>query len=537
MAMILRPYQTDCVEAIIAALNAGERAIVACVPTGGGKSAILSALAKRFADKNNASAVLTHSRELIRQLEGTATQFMAQDQIGVTAAGLGRKDPQRLLQIAQIQTVGRYPRQLGPRRIAIIDEAQSVNHEEGQYKKTIGVLREMVPDCRLVGLTATPWRTTSGLIYGEERLFDKLVYRTGMRELIDGGYLCPLIGKAAERDFKMEGVSFRGGDFKPEELEAFMADEAKVERAISDALIHTANRNKILCFSCGLKHSAMIVAALRKHGQTAESIDGTMGTAQRDKILTDYHDQRFRWLVNTSILTTGYDETGIDCIVLLRPTRSPGLLMQMAGRGLRKDPAKADCLFLDYGGSLAFFGPLDCIEETIVLKKRGPPGAAPTKICDCGTVLHASALKCPTCGKEFPRELNHEVKAATGPVMSNEPYAVAVASMRAVCHTKPNKPKTIRLDYIDDKFFPIASEWMSVSAESNVYAVNKSLKVLADWPDSPFKHVGDFLFLRGQTKPLAFDEILAHCTTLKPPTSVTLRRDGKHTTVTKRDYA
>jgi DNA repair protein RadD len=538
--MILRPYQQEVVDAISAALNEGCMSPCVSVPTGGGKSAIISALAQRYVPKGHSVSVLTHVRELIRQLESTCQQFLPASDIGVVAAGLGRKDGIRPLQICQIQSVFRKPQLIGPRKVLIIDEAHLTNHDEGTYKKTIEWMRTQVPSMRLIGLSATPFRASTGLIYGEGRLFEKCVARIGMRRLIDEGYLTPIIGKTADKDFNGDKLHMRGGDFKPDELSDFMADTHKVRNAVRDVLAKTKDRKQVLIFSCGIKHSAMIVDELRQQGAVAESVDGEMDAAKRDRILADFRAGNIQYLTNAQILTTGYDDPGIDCIVILRPTRSPGLLLQMAGRGLRLKEGKTNCLLLDFGGCLSYFGPLDTIEENISSKEKGPPGAAPTKVCpDCDTVLHAAALLCPTCGKKFERNLKHEEVAAEAPVMSNEPQVWGVKTMTVRRHEKPGKPPTLRLDYSGGTGFVFASEWLSIDQMSDHYAYQKAIKTLSEWPGNPWTKLGDTLYSKGADGRLAkatFDTILEQARTLRPPTTITTVREGKYLAVKKRSF-
>jgi DNA repair protein RadD len=537
--LVLRDYQVATVAALRDALNRGVSAPCVSVATGGGKTVIIAALAKELAAKGHHIVVLTHSRELIRQLDRTLCRFLDPSKVGVIAAGLGRKDEPRQVQICQIQSVGRNPDRIGPRRIVIVDELQSVNHEQGQYLTTIEHLRVKTPDLRLIGLSATPFRTTTGLCYGKGRMFDECVHRVGMRELIDAEWLTPIIGKTGDKDFKVEGVAMRGGDFKPDELEKFMADQSKVDRAVADMMPRMEGRRQVLVFTTGLKHNAMIVDAIKKYDSRVESIDGTMENNQRDSILNRFANGTTRFVPNCAILTTGYDDSGIDGIVMLRPTRSPGLLIQCAGRGLRKRDGKPNCLFLDYGGSLSHFGPLDQIEENITLKKRGPPGKAPTKVCDCGTVLHLSAIKCPDCGKEFPRQLNHAEQAADEPVLSDEPKWVEVKGLQARRHQKQGSPPCLRIDYLDGLGLPVANEWLSVHPEANLYAYQKSINALTGWPNGCFKKLGDTLYYQpatgGLTK-LDFDGIVAHAAWLPPPSRVRLLKEGKYWRVTKKEF-
>lgn len=526
-------------DAIIDGLNKGMRSVCVSMPTASGKTATLSALVQRFISKGHNACVITHVRELITQIERTAKEFVPEDQIGVIAAGLRRKDEPRKLQICQIQTVGRRPSMIGPRRIVIVDELQLINQEQGLYIKTIEALKVMDPDLRLVGLSATPWRTQSGLAYGDGRIFQDCVYRIGMRELVADGYLTPIVGKTGDKEFKVEGVAMRGGDYKPDELEHFMLDRAKVDRAVDDMIPRCAERNQVLVFAVSRKHSEMIAESIRRYDQGVMTLDGTTETGMRDRITSAFRERGFKYLCNVGVLTTGFDDPGIDAICMLRPTRSPGLLLQIAGRGLRLDPRKKDCLFLDYGGCLSYFGPLDTIEENITDKRRGRKGAAPTKVCpDCDTVLHAAALVCTTCGKVFHRLLKHEEKATDAPAMSDTPITWNCHGIVARPHRKPGKPMTLRIDYQDDIGIPMASEWLSIHHDSTLYAYRKSIKQLAAWPGSPFLVVGDLVYRKDKmtTSPLTPEEIVDLAKQLPAPTKITTIRDGKYVRVTHKEF-
>jgi len=389
--------------------------------------------------------ILTHVRELIRQTERMMRVALPEHDVSVYAAGLDRREHGPIT-IAQLQSFYKSYHTFPAPDVAIIDENHLVGDtDSGMYRTLLAGLGTLNPRMRVVGMSATPFRMGSGLIYGPGQMFSECVYRIGMRRLMDEGWLTPLVGKVADKDIDTSQIATRGGEFVAGKLEAFMTDEGKVDRAVDDALRRCTDRQQVLIFSSGLKHSAMIQAALVARGQLAESVDGTMHSEERDAILTRFRDRGTRFLVNCAILTTGYDDPGIDAIIMLRPTRSGGLLLQCAGRGLRRDPRKQSCLFLDYGGCLGHFGPLDTIEDSVVANKGKGGGPAPTKVCpQCDSIVFAGVTVCPDCGHEFPRELKHEVEASPMEVLSTGgampvdnlrvhimPQSVAVAFHRA----------------------------------------------------------------------------------------------------------
>jgi hypothetical protein len=123
--------------------------------------------------------------------------------------------------------------------------------------------------------------------------------------------------------------------------------------------------------------------------------------------------------------------------------------------------------------------------------------------------------------------------------MSDTPITWECHGIRARQHSKPGKPTTLRIDYSNKLGMPMASEWFSVSPEANLYAHRKSLKELADWKDSPFRLMGDTLYLKqadGQLRELDTEGIVAAATTLTPPVSITTVRDGKYVRITRKEF-
>jgi len=125
------------------------------------------------------------------------------------------------------------------------------------------------------------------------------------------------------------------------------------------------------------------------------------GLKSRDtETLKRFKDGDLKYLVNVNVLTTGFDAPNIDCVVLLRPTNSPGLFYQMVGRGFRLHSSKENCLVLDFGGNILRHGPVDDLQ---IKESDQGDGEAPAKECpECQEVIHAAYATCPECGHEFP---------------------------------------------------------------------------------------------------------------------------------------
>jgi Uncharacterised protein family UPF0547 len=140
---------------------------------------------------------------------------------------------------------------------------------------------------------------------------------------------------------------------------------------------------------------------------------------------------------------TGFNAPAVDLIAMLRPTKSAGLYVQMAGRGTRLAPGKNNCLVLDFAGNVARHGPVDAVTP------RAPTdgdGAAPTKICpDCDSILAAAARQCPDCGHWFsPPEVKVAATASTLAILSSvRPQWVTVSAVSYARHEKPGKPPSL----------------------------------------------------------------------------------------------
>ena len=547
-AVQLRPYQLRVVNAVRSALNSGMKSPCASVATGGGKTWILTTLVDAFTRKGRRCLTLTHVKELIGQLDAAASQMIYEH--GVYAAGLGRRESNKIYIIGQIQSCYKRMTELGVFDVIFVDECHLIGPDaEGMYQMAIADARLMNPNVRIVGLSATPFRMTEGFIYGPGKMFEACVEQVSMRELIDAGYLTPLVGKNCDLKFDASSLHMRGGDFVAGELEDFMADNVKVASAVGEMLLQCQDRKRVLVFSSGNKHSRMIVEQLTAAGQSAEWVSGEHTATERSAILERSRTGAIKYLVNCAILTTGYDDPAIDAIAMLRPTRSPGLLLQCAGRGLRLHPSKRSCLFLDFGGCLSHFGPLDTIETSIKARGvRDAGGQVPTKTCpECKTVLHAAKSVC-FCGYEWKRGLNHEEEASDAAVMSG---MRRVAVQRVSYSIQPGKaqslPGTLRVTYWSGLFDKIAEEWLSVDVKAHPYARRKGLMWLRDTPtkEAEGKTLAcDGHTIRGTKGGTTQDivdvlSLLPYTACIESPTHVTVAPDPerpKYTRVYRREF-
>ncbi len=457
----LRPYQQAAKEAVYRDLRAHDHNPCVEIPTAGGKTPIMASICIDAVQQWDGRAlILTHRRELLEQhaehLFEAAPEL--RDQVGIFSAGLHSRDTDHPIILAGIQSVYSQPSALGRFDLIIVDEAHMIPpNGDGMYHVFFDVAHIHNRDLRVIGFTATPYRLDGGPICGPRNILNSICYRIDVRELIGQGYLCPLRAKAGEVRANTSQLQVRAGDFVDREVEALMNTDELVAEACTEIVDQTADRASILIFAAGINHGNHIAEALRdRHGVRVETVYGQTPAGERDRILAGFRAGELKYLVNVDVLTTGFDAPNIDCVVLLRPTMSPGLYYQMVGRGFRLCEGKEDCLVLDFGGNVLRHGPVDAVEAPRPRSRREREAAPPAKECpDCRTLVHAGCQRCPECGYEFPANegVRHDATASTAGILSGDVSIVPhpVQSVAYAVHTKrrapADAPKTMRVTY------------------------------------------------------------------------------------------
>ena len=502
-----RPYQTDTIEAIIAGLRRGVASPLACLPTGAGKSIVVATLVQMAVTKwNGRVLVLVHVKELVAQLAESIRRAWPDPfcPLGILSAGLGQRSIDKIT-VAGIQSAFRRSTDIGRIDLILIDEAHLVPPDgEGMYRTLLGELRIINPKVRIVGLTATPYRLSHGMVVGEGNLFSEMVHDVPVRDLMEAGYLCRVRGKGKAGP-DLSQVHHRGGEFVASEVDAIMEDADRVAGAVQEMLRHGSDRRAWLIFACSVKHAKMVSQALAEAGIVAPVITGETPTAERDEVIERYKARELRALININVLTTGFDAPHVDLVVLLRPTESPGLYYQMVGRGFRIHPDKKDCLLLDLAGNIERHGPIETLNERILTPGTGE---APVKFCtacgeanaggapmcvlcgneffktckrsDCGCKeVPWTAEDCPKCGRPMKIQARHETVAADGDPIVEElapPEWIGVDGVEYHDHEKrgnPSAPHTLRVDYFLG-YSKVASEW--VCLDHTGFAKEKALR-------------------------------------------------------------
>lgn len=463
----LRPYQQIAINALwywFRKNNGAVGAPVIVAPTGAGKSWIAAAIARDICKlgTDRSVTILAHRRELLSQNAEKLLTAWPEAPLGIYSASLNRRERGQQITVAGIDTVYDKAELLGPQSLLIIDECHLVQpNDEGKYNRFIRELRQLSPATRIVGLTATPYRLDCGVIARPAgTLFTDIAHQIELLPLIDQGFLCPIISRSGQNKPDLSDVKVADREFVRTDLEKVFLEWSNTPLAIREVELLAIGRRSWLFFCCGLEHAAETVRCLKARGHSAELVAGSTPPAQRDRILADFREGRLKCVVNCETLTTGTDIPGIDVVVLLRGTKSPGLFYQMVGRGLRMAPSKQNCMLLDYGGNLERHGPIDGIR---VLSRRGTKpgeekfelitGAAQMASCPiCSAVALASHKKCQDCGaqlviaKPVPRAPNHATKSSSLPATS-APTEVAVDRVTYSRHTKNKSPDSLKVVY------------------------------------------------------------------------------------------
>jgi DNA repair protein RadD len=405
MTFDLRLYQRQALDALDAYWAAGGGNPLISLATATGKSLLIAWLIRdvlqRFPDLR--ILALTHVHELIEQNLEHLIALWPDAPFGINCAALNRRDYGHRIIFASIQSVFRNPPVLGPRDLVLIDECHLVPHAgDGMYRTTLGTLRETVPDLRVCGFSATCFRLDSGrLDEGEGKIFDDVVYDYDIAQGIRDGWLAPLASKATQTRIDVSNVGRRGGDFIESELQDAADTEAIVNGACNEIVKLGAGRRSWLVFCTGISHAEHVRDALRARGVTTEAVFGETPTDEREHILRAFKAGHITALVNVGVLTTGFNAPGIDMLVMLRPTLSTGLYVQMIGRGSRKAPGKVDCLIADFAQNVYRHGPVDRVSIDNIQSKADAavrPDTVRARVCpQCQEINSLNAAACACC--------------------------------------------------------------------------------------------------------------------------------------------
>lgn len=395
--MQLRPYQLELIDAVWQEMFQSPTAL-AQLPTGGGKTLCFSHLLKKAmeAKPDIRITILMGRIDLVNQTERAIAQVIDRKHIGIYCGSLGRKELSRPITVASIQSIADI--ELPKVNLLVIDEVHNLDQKSGAYLRFIEKAEAVNPRLKIVGFTATPFRTR-GYIYGDDMLFKKLCYRKTIQDMIHLGFLCRPILKQSTHAFDTSSLRVRAGEYMQEDVDKLVSNEDTLKLQVKEALARMEGRKSVAWATANIEHCNRVLEALGKEGEYATSVHSKQSRDTRNSNLAAFMGGVCRHMVFVSVLSEGFDYPPIDVVVLMRPTRSPVLYVQTVGRGLRISEGKRDCLVLDYGQVVRELGPLD---DPKIKGKKGD-GQAVLKVCpQCQSWVAGGCGTCPDCSYEFP---------------------------------------------------------------------------------------------------------------------------------------
>ncbi|AWS51976.1 DEAD/DEAH box helicase [Providencia rettgeri] len=359
MPFVLRPYQQEAVDATVDYFRKQTHPAVIVLPTGAGKSLVIAELARLARGR---VLVLAHVKELVEQNHAKYLTYGLQADI--FAAGLNRKESQSKVVFGSVQSVARNLKAFDAHfSLVIIDECHRISlNDKSQYQQIIQALQSNNPSLRILGLTATPYRLNSGWIYqyhyhgmvrGDENcFFRECIYELPLHYMIKNKFLVPperLDMPVLQYDFSQVSLT-SSGIFNEQELNLSLKKQQRITPKIIEQVIeYAAPLQGCMIFAATVEHAKEILGYLPQN--SAALVTAETPAADRQAIINQFKNKELHYLVNVSVLTTGFDAPHVDVIAILRPTESVSLYQQIVGRGLRLSEGKTRCLILDYAGN------------------------------------------------------------------------------------------------------------------------------------------------------------------------------------------
>lgn len=355
----LREYQEQAVQKVLKYFRKTRSPGVVVLPTGAGKSLVIAELARLARGR---VLVLAHVKELVEQNHEKYTSYGLE--AGIFSASLGKKETTQKAIFGSVQSIARAKNDFfNDFSILIIDECHRVAEEgETQYQEVIKKLQDNNPQIAILGLTATPYRLGLGWIYefssegeiksNKKRFFKQCIYELPLTYMVKNKFLTtPVKIDIPVTCYDFSEIKTKDGVYTNKDIEEVLRNQNRLTPLIIKNIIDITekfNRKGVMIFSSTVKHAEEIMTYLPEGD--ARIVLGDTNISERDLIIQDFKNKKFKYLVNVSVLTTGFDAPHVDVIAILRPTESNSLYQQIIGRGLRLSENKKDCYVLDYTG-------------------------------------------------------------------------------------------------------------------------------------------------------------------------------------------
>ena len=337
--MNLRPYQQEAFERVFSEWDGGVKKTLLVLPTGTGKTIVFSKIAEECVRRGKRVLIMAHRGELLEQAadkiyKSTGLQCSV-EKAEQTCLG----EWYRII-VGSVQTL-MHERRLNKFKqdyfdVIVIDEAHHCVSDS--YQRVLQYFNTSY----VLGVTATPDRAD---LKNLGSYFDSLAFEYTMPQAIKSGYLVPIKALTVPLKIDISMVGISAGDFKVGEIGTAL-DPYLYQ--IADEMVKYCMDRKTIVFLPLIATSQKFMGILNERGFVAAEVNGS--SEDRAEILQDFEDGKYNVLCNSMLLTEGYDCPAVDCIIVLRPTKSRPLYAQMVGRGTRLSPetGKDHLLLIDF---------------------------------------------------------------------------------------------------------------------------------------------------------------------------------------------
>ena len=399
MSFDLRDYQLRLVSDLSKSMASGNRRMIGQLATGGGKTVTFATIGKRFIEKSKKKVlVLVHREELLNQTIKTLRDWYKVNAVPIQAGC--KKAPIASCYVAMCETANRRliknPGFFGEIGLLITDEAHLGNH----FK-----VYEHFPDSYIIGFTATPLSSKKDKPL--KNYFDDIVCGIDIKDLIEQKSLCQNITYSIKGNFDRTTAKTRGGEFAEDEMAAEFKKFKSVKNTLSGYERFCIGK-KTVVFNVNVSHSEMVNQAFIDAGYNSRHLDATCGHEYRKECLEWLNKTPDAILNNVGILTTGFDEPSVECIIMNKSTLSMPLWLQCVGRGSRPHETKECFTIVDMGGNAMSHGDWSDERDWHNIFHNPPrkgEGVAPVKECpECERILKISQMQC-ECGFVFEKEI------------------------------------------------------------------------------------------------------------------------------------
>ena len=307
--------------------------------TGTGKTVIAAHIAKEL---NKPLLFFVHRDELAKQAIAKIKAVWPAADIGLVKSKTNELG--RMVTVASVQSLSqaRAEQLLAANNYGLLIQDEAHHAAAPTWERAIKTF-----PCYRLGLSATPVRSDNVRL---DHIFERVLYKYTIMDAIKDGYLADITGIKIDLTVSIDDVTFKAGDISSQEAGKLLAQRSVLEVMHSKWVEYAADR-KTVAFTCDVAHAQAMADYFSLRGVSAEWVAGCMSPDDRAAVLRRFSTGKTQFLANCMILTEGWDEPAVDCVLMARPTSSESLYIQSVGRGLRRFPGKQNCLVLDFVAS------------------------------------------------------------------------------------------------------------------------------------------------------------------------------------------